>query len=108
MPRIEETLGQDGCYQKGRKESLVRSKNHLKSQNFVGEELDFCQGHFPDQCTSLRVIGPLNGGVCTSVGGRVLKIATFEGSGFLGWYFSTNVKTFLGQDRFRLQGSDNC
>ena len=34
---------------------------------------------------SLRILGPSNGGVGTCIAGvRVLKIGTFEGSGYLG------------------------
>ena len=36
--------------------------------------------------TSLRILGPSNGGVGTCIAGvRVLKIGTFEGSGYLGF-----------------------
>ena len=36
---------------------------------------------------SLRILGPSNGGVGTCIAGvRVLKIGTFEGSGYLGLY----------------------
>ena len=35
---------------------------------------------------ALRILGPSNGGVGTCIAGvRVLKIDTFEGSGYLGW-----------------------
>ena len=95
-----------GAIKKAEK-SPLSGLNHLKSQNLLVKSLTFARVIFQINVLSLRIIGPLNGGVCTSVGGRVLKIATFGGSGFLGLYFSTNVKTFLGQDRFRLQGSDS-
>ena len=96
MPRIEETLGQDGCYQKGRKESLVRSQPSEESK-FVGEELDFLPGSFSRSMYFPKNHWTLEWRGLHLAGGRVLKIATFEGSGFLGLHFSTNVKTFLGQ-----------
>ena len=38
--------------------------------------------------TTLRILGPSNGGVGTCIaGGRVLKIGTFEGSGYLGYSY---------------------
>ncbi len=37
------------------------------------------------KCTTLRILAPSNGGVWTCIAGvRVLKIGTFEGSGYLG------------------------
>ena len=37
-------------------------------------------------CSTLRILGPSNGGVGTCIAGvRVLKIGTFEGSGYLGY-----------------------
>ena len=39
----------------------------------------------PTNLPSLRILGPSNGGVGTCIAGvRVLKIGTFEGSGYLG------------------------
>ena len=41
---------------------------------------------FFDYCITLRILGPSNGGVGTCIAGvRVLKIDTFEGSGYLGY-----------------------
>ena len=49
----------------------------------------------PQKWLALRILGSSNGRVWTCIAGvRVLKLAIFEGSGFLGWRIFTQTATF--------------